>query len=97
MEDVFPENVQQRDLNQKAAHGHPETVGEGDECQCDDEVWEDGGGEDDEGFGGEEVEEEPHYPCEEGGGGRAEVGEPVGDYGETDGDADCGEVVMGQS
>lgn len=86
MKNVFPKGVENLGGHEEPADAHPETVGEGDEGEGDDEVGEDGGHEDDEGFGGYEVEEEPHYPGEEGGGGGVEVGEPVGDYGEEEGD-----------
>lgn len=83
-ERVVPEGVEDGVGDEEAADAHPEAVGEGDDGEGDDEVGEEGGGEDDEGFGGEEVEEEPEDPVEEGGGVGAEVGEPVGYYGEED-------------
>lgn len=84
MEDIVPEWVEDCRGDQEPADAHPQAVGEGDYCQRDDEVGEEGGDEDDEGFGGEEVKEKPEDPGKEGGCVGAEVGEPVGDDGEDD-------------
>lgn len=85
----MPKRIENCDGDEEPTDAHPETVCEGDDCEREDKVGEEGCYENDEGFGGEEVEEEPEDPGEEGGCGGGEVGEPVGDDGEEDCYYDC--------
>lgn len=84
--DVFPKDVEDLVRDEEPADGHPQAVCEGGDGEGDDKVGEEYGDEDDEGFGGEEVKEEPHYPVKECGSCGLEVGEPVGNDREEDGD-----------
>lgn len=86
MKDVLVKGVENGRRDHEAADGHPEAVCEGHEGQGDDEAGHEGGHEDDERLGGQQVEEEPHDPGEEGLGRGLEVGQPVRDDGEEDGD-----------
>lgn len=86
MEDISPEHVQDFRWDEKAAHRHPETICERSKSKGDDEVREDGGDKNDKRFSGDKVKEQPHNPGEEGLGCGLEIGEPVRDAGEEDGD-----------
>ncbi len=85
VEDVFPEHIQSAHGDEEAVYAHPETVGESGDCEGDYEDRENGTDEDDERFGGDEVEEEPEDPDPEGVRCVVEVGEPVFNDGEEDG------------
>lgn len=77
VEDVLPENIQERHRDQEPSDAHPKAVRKSGQGEGDDEVREDAGDEDHERLGSDKVEKEPHDPGEESAGCRLHVDQPV--------------------
>lgn len=86
VEDVSPEVVENSHGNQETVNAHPETVGKGGDSKSDNEDVENGRDENNQGLGSDEVQEKPSNPLEEAGSARTEVGQPIFDDREDNGD-----------